>query len=251
MRIERDDKGRALFGPWEAGLQALIVLNLLAFAVETLPDLDGRSQRLLSGFEMLSSGIFLGEYVLRVAWSRPRLGYAFSFFGIIDLLAILPSLLALGFDLRSLRIVRLLRLFRILKLARYGPTIRRFQRAFEIAREELAVFGAVALVVLYLAAVGIYHFEHEAQPEVFSSVFHSLWWATTTLTTVGYGDAYPVTVGGRLFTFVVLVVGLGVVAVPTGLVAAALTKAREEERETKTKPQTKPAAVPVSTRKRR
>ncbi|MBU6302821.1 MAG: ion transporter [Verrucomicrobia bacterium] len=231
MPVERDGKGRPFFGRWEAGFQALILLNLIAFALETLPGLDGRSLRLLNGFEVFSTAVFAVEYVLRVSWSRPRLGYAFSLFGLVDLLAILPSILALGIDLRSLRILRLLRLIRILKLARYGTVIRRFERAFEIARDELAVFGAVALIFLYLAAVGIYHFEHEAQPEVFSSVFHSLWWATTTFTTVGYGDAYPVTPGGRLFTFVVLVLGLGIVAVPTGLIATALGKAREEERE--------------------
>ena len=87
------------------------------------------------------------------------------------------------------------------------------------------------LIVLYLAAFGIYHFEHEAQPEQFKSIFHSIWWAVTTLTTVGYGDIYPVTLGGRFFTFVVLMVGLGVVAIPPGLVASALSKAREEEEE--------------------
>jgi voltage-gated potassium channel len=95
----------------------------------------------------------------------------------------------------------------------------------------LALFGAVALIVLYLAGVGIYQFEHDAQPEVFSSVFHCLWWATTTLTTVGYGDAFPITAGGRIFTFFVLVVGLAIVAVPTGLMASALTQARDDEKE--------------------
>ena len=77
--------------------------------------------------------------------------------------------------------------------------------------------------------VGIYYFENEAQPEVFSSVFHSLWWSVCTLTTVGYGDVYPVTTGGKIFTFVVLATGLGIISVPAGLVASALSKARELE----------------------
>jgi len=83
--------------------------------------------------------------------------------------------------------------------------------------------------LLYLSAVGIYYFENAAQPDQFKSVFHSLWWAITTLTTVGYGDMFPITVGGKVFTFFVLMIGLGIVAVPTGLVASALSQAREED----------------------
>ena len=86
---------------------------------------------------------------------------------------------------------------------------------------------------LSLASVGIYYFEHDAQPDVFTSVFHSLWWAVTTLTTVGYGDSYPITLGGKIFTFIILMIGLGFVAVPTGLFASALSAARNEEREDK------------------
>ena len=82
--------------------------------------------------------------------------------------------------------------------------------------------------MLYLTAVGIYYFEHEAQPEQFKSIFHSLWWALTSLTTVGYGDMYPITVGGKVFTFVILSIGLGIVAIPTGLLASALSQARQE-----------------------
>ena len=91
------------------------------------------------------------------------------------------------------------------------------------------LFLCVAVLVLYFAAVGIYYFENETQPETFASVFHNLWWAVATLTTVGYGDVYPVTVGGKIFTFFVLLIGLGIVSVPAGLVASALSKAREME----------------------
>jgi voltage-gated potassium channel len=147
------------------------------------------------------------------------------------LLAILPFYFSLGIDLRSIRAFRLLRLFRIFKLARYSMAVRRFHRAFAIAREELVLFGTAALIVLYLSAVGIYYFENAVQPEKFSSVFASLWWAICTLTTVGYGDIYPITTGGRVFTFFVVIVGIGLVAVPSGLLASALSKAREEDKE--------------------
>src|SRR5690606_19969337 len=155
----------------------------------------------------------------------------FSFFGIVDLLAILPFYLASGLDLRAIRIFRLLRLFRILKLFKYNSALKRFHRALLIVREELIIFGFVAMIMLYLSAVRIYYFENDAQPDQFKSVFHSLWWALTTLTTVGYGDMYPITLGGRIFTFFVLMIGLGVVAVPTGLIASALGQVRREDGE--------------------
>ena len=116
------------------------------------------------------------------------------------------------------------RLFRILKLVRYNDAFSHFFAAFARIRDELLLFLICTLMLIYLSATGIYFFENEAQPETFSSVFHSLWWAVATLTTVGYGDAYPITVGGRIFTFFILLIGLGIVSVPSGLLASSLTK---------------------------
>ena len=93
----------------------------------------------------------------------------------------------------------------------------------------MILFVCVAILLLYFSAVGIYYFEHEAQPDKFSSVFHSMWWSVETLTTVGYGDIIPVTVGGKVFTLAILLIGLGIVSVPAGLVASALSKARAME----------------------
>ena len=227
--IQRDKKGRASFGRWDYLIQALIVLSLVSFAIETLPTLSSEWRRYLRMFEVFTVSVFTIEYILRLVLCRPRFSYAFSFFGAIDLLAILPFYLSTGIDLRSIRAFRMLRLFRLLKLARYNAAIQRFQRAFLIAKEELVLFGALALIVLYLSSVGIYYFERDAQPEAFGSVFHALWWSVATLTTVGYGDVYPVTVGGKVFTFLILIIGLGIVAVPTGLFASALSRARETE----------------------
>lgn len=214
---------------FDLSIQLLIVVSLITFSLETLPNLTEGARTTLYSIEVFCIVVFTVEYVLRVLVADRKLKFVTSFFGLVDLLAILPFYLSLGFDLRSIRIVRLIRVFRIFKLARYNRAVRRFRIAILIAREELILFGMVTLIVLYLAAVGIYYFERDAQPEKFASVFHSFWWATTTLTTVGYGDVYPVTLGGRCFTFVVLVVGLGIVAVPTGLLASALSKAREIE----------------------
>ncbi len=133
----------------------------------------------------------------------------------------------MGLDLRGIRALRLLRLFRILKLARYSQAISRLGLALKLAREELILFLAMSIVVIYLAAVGIYYFERDVQPEAFASIPYAMWWTVVTLTTVGYGDFYPVTAGGKVFTFMILFVGLGLVAVPAGIIASALSKARE------------------------
>jgi len=210
-------------------IQALIVLSLVTFSVETLPNLSEPTRRVLRFTEVTTVAIFTGEYLLRLLVADRKLSFVFSFYGIIDLLAILPFYIASGLDLRSIRVVRLLRLFRIFKLVRFSQAIQRFHRAFLIAREEFILFFSVAAVLLYVSAVGIYYFEARAQPDAFGSVFHSLWWAVVTLTTVGYGDVYPITVGGRVFTFLVLMVGLGIVAVPTGIMASALSLARTIE----------------------
>ncbi|MEZ5303808.1 MAG: ion transporter [Verrucomicrobiales bacterium] len=229
--MKRDPNGQVNLGKWELLIQIVILLCLVDFAVETLPDLTDQQRFWVNAFEIFSGAIFTAEYAIRFWFSRPRRSYPLSFFGIIDLLAILPFIIGLGIDLKSLRALRLLRFFRVIKLARYSAAARRFHRAFVISKEEIILFFTTACILLYLAAMGIYHFEHEAQPEVFASMFDGLWWAVATLTTVGYGDCYPITAGGKFFTFVILLIGLGIIAVPSGMVAAALGKARQEERE--------------------
>lgn len=149
----------------------------------------------------------------------------------IDLLAILPFYISSGIDLRSIRIFRLFRLFRIFKILKYSKAIKRLKTTFLSIKEELVLFVIATSFLLYISSVGIYYFENEAQTEQFKSVFHCLWWSIITLTTVGYGDSYPITVGGKIFTSIIALIGIGVVAVPTGLVASALTKAIEEENE--------------------
>jgi voltage-gated potassium channel len=210
-------------------IQFLIVVSLITFSIETLPDLSQPLRDVLRYTEIVTVLIFTAEYLLRLYVADGKLSSIFSFFGLVDLLAILPFYVSTGVDLRSIRAIRLFRLFRVLKVVRYSRAIRRFHRALLIAKEEIVLFALVAALVLFLSAVGIYYFENETQPKVFSSVFHSLWWSVCTLTTVGYGDVYPVTVGGKIFTFFVLATGLGIISVPAGLVASALSKAREME----------------------
>jgi voltage-gated potassium channel len=207
-------------------LKGLIVLTAVSVTLETVPSLHACCAPAFLGFEMIAVAAFGIEYALRV-WATPaRWRYVFSLGGLVDLLSFLPSLLVLGTDwaaLRTLRLVRLLRLFRLLRLT---IALDRLADALREVREELIVFGMLALIVIYLAAVGIYHFEHEVQPEAFGSIPQSLWWAVVSLTTVGYGDVTPITTGGRIFTSMILFLGLGIVAVPTGLIASALAQQR-------------------------
>lgn len=213
-------------------IQALIVASIITFSIETLPDLEDKTKDILFSVETFIVVIFTIEYLLRIYIADKKSGYIFSFYGIVDFIAIVPFYISLGtIDLRTLRILRMLRLFRLFKLVRYNKATTRLYRAFYIVKEELVLFGIVTLMLLYISSVGIYYFENESQPEQFKSIFHSFWWAVTTLTTVGYGDVYPITIGGRLFTFIILMIGLGLAAVPAGLLAAALSKIKTEEDE--------------------
>ena len=217
-------------GRWfDLSIQTLIILSLLSFSLETLPGLEENVYTSLQIFEVCSIIIFTVEYLLRLFVSNKKIKFIFSFYGLVDLIAILPFYLTFGIDLRSIRILRLFRLFRVFKILRYSKAIRHMIKAFVSIKEELILFMILSSFLLFLSSVGIYYFENPAQPDVFASVFHSLWWAVATLTTVGYGDIYPITAGGKIFTSIMLFIGLGIVAVPTGLIASALTKVRNDK----------------------
>ncbi len=212
-------------------IQFLIVLSVITFSVETLPNLKPQTKTILNSIEVFCVVVFTLEYLARIYVADNKPKFIFSFFGLIDLFAILPFYLSFGLDLRSLRVLRMFRLFRLLKLVRYNRAMRHFAKAMLLAKEQIILFMGVTLVLIYFAAIGIYYFENEAQPEHFSSIFDSLWWSIVTLTTVGYGDVYPITIGGRIFTFFILLIGLGIVAIPTGIISSSLTKVLEPDSE--------------------
>ena len=209
-------------------IQTAIIVSILSMTVETMPNLYPWVYKLLNGIEIVSVVIFTIELLLRLFFSEKGFRYLLTFYGWVDVLAILPFYLSLGVDLRGLRAFRLLRIFRLLKLARYSTAIRRYTIALKKAKEELILFGATALIIIFLSAVGIHIFESETQPDKFGSIPQCIWWAVSTLTTVGYGDVYPITSGGKAFTLLILTVGLAAVAVPTGIIASALTEARDQ-----------------------
>ncbi|MDG2436512.1 MAG: ion transporter [Polaribacter sp.] len=216
-------------------IQVLIVFSIIIFSLGTLPNLTPLWQNIINYVDILFYSIFAIEYFLRIYVSDKRLKYIFSFFGIVDLLAILPFLFARQFDLRAIRALRVFRLTRVLKISRYDESLKTFAIAIKIIKPEITLFYIITSIFLFLSATGIYYFEHAVQPIEFASVFHSLWWAIITITTVGYGDVYPITIGGRIFTFAILLLSLAIITVPTGLIASALSKARNMEIEQKEK----------------
>lgn len=207
---------------YEALSQAIVVLSAAVLALETLPDLTPFWRNALLGLEIFCLTAFAVDFWLRLYSAPDRRAYLTSFWGIIDLLSWLPALFFLAPDWQVVRILKLFRLVRLLKLVRGIAAVERLRYAFRETWDELLVVISAAALVVFLSSVGIYHFEKEAQPDLFKSIPHSMWWAIATLSTVGYGDIYPVTVGGRIFTALVMLVGLGVIAVPAGLITAAL-----------------------------
>ena len=203
-------------------IQALIILSILSFSLETLPDLNPVVKKRLEDFEIIGVCIFSVEYLLRIYLTHKPLKYIFSFFGIIDILAVLPFYLSTSIDLRSIRIFRLFRLFRIFKLLKYNSALDRIKDAFNDIKNELIIFITATLFLLYISAIGIYYFENPVQPEAFKSIFHSMWWAVGAV--FGYGDLLPITVGGKIFSSIIVFIGIGLVAIPTGLLASAFSK---------------------------
>ena len=199
-------------------IQTLIIYSLITFSIATLPDLSIGTLHFLEISRLITVTIFTLEYVLRVLVADKKMSYIFSFFGLIDLLAILPFYLSLT----------VLRIFRILKIGRYNKALQRFSFMMKDLKEEFLIFFTTTLFLIYLSGVGIYYFENTVQPENFKSIFHSIWWAIATLTTVGYGDIYPITTGGKIFTFIMLMIGLGIVSVPAGLISSAMQKANNK-----------------------
>lgn len=215
---------------FEIFIQTLILLSIVSFSLDTIPNISEELSQILQGFEIFSISIFSIEYLLRIYVSKKPLQYIFSFYGFIDLVAILPFYLNGVLDLRFLRAFRILRIFRVVRLIKYNDALNRFKKAFAIVKEEIILFFLITIVLIFITSAGIYYFEHEAQPEVFKSIFHSPWWSIVTLTTVGYGDVYPITLGGKIFTFFVLMIRVGIVTIPAGLVANALLKAIDNEK---------------------
>jgi voltage-gated potassium channel len=211
-------------------LAALIVANAICVTLESLPGIDRTLVQALRGFEALSTCIFVVEYVARV-WtcveqrhlSHPvwgRLRFMRQPLSLLDLVAV--ATYWTPWDLRFLRVVRLVRLLKVFHLYEFEAALDRLTVSLSRRKELLLVSVVLMALFVYLAASLLYQIEHQRQPEVFSSVPATFWWATVTFNTIGYGDMVPLTSFGRLFAGLVSVFGIGVFALPTAIVIAAI-----------------------------
>lgn len=213
----------------------LILLNVLAIVLESVQPIRQQFQSAFDHFEFFSVIVFTVEYILRIwtanltpGFKRPILGnikYAFTPLAIIDLLAFLPFYLPyFGVDLRLLRVLRIFRIFRLLKIARYVKALSFITRVFTQKKEELVISLMLTFFLLLIASTLMYYAESEHQPEGFSSIPETMWWGIATLTTVGYGDVYPITPLGRLLGGIIAIIGIGLFALPTGILASGFSE---------------------------
>ncbi len=233
--LDGQRKHGGLFMATDAILCTLILLNVVATVLETLPGWGERFGTWLLWLELVSVFIFTIEYALRV-WScvedrrhdyrhpvRGRLRYALTPLAIVDLLSFLPFYLAFLLPI-DLRILRLFRLIRLLKITRYSPALRSLGAVFR--SEARSIMGALLLMCMavLLASSAMYVLEREAQPEVFGSIPAALWWGVVTMTTVGYGDVTPITTPGKMLGALVTIFGIGIFALPTAILAAGFAR---------------------------
>jgi len=213
-------------------IYALIIANIVAMVLESHQSIEKQFSRGFHYFEVVSILIFSLEYLYRILtsfkeekWKGVK-KYMFSFFGLIDLISILPFYLKqfVLLDGRFFRILRLFRLSRVFKLGRDSKSLKLFIKALTSVKNELKFTLFLSILTILFSASAIYFLENEAQPEVFSSITASLWWATVSLATVGYGDIVPITVWGKVFASIISLVGIGVVAIPTGIISASFVE---------------------------
>jgi voltage-gated potassium channel len=219
----------------ELGLILLIFINIVAILLESVARIDSRYNHIFLLIEIVSIVIFTIEYILRV-WSidespryrKPvsgRLQYMFSPMAIIDVLAIIPFYLAFfPIDLRFLRIIRLFRLFRLLKIARYLKALNLIEAVLKERKEQIYLSVMFIFFLLIIVSTLMYYVENDAQPNVFSSIPASMWWGIETLTTVGYGDMLPATIYGKILGGMISVLGIGLFALPAGILSSGLTE---------------------------
>lgn len=238
-------------------ISGLIILNVIVIMFESIEEMHSTVYDIMHIFDIFSVAVFSIEYAMRILIAdmvhsdttplRARLRYIFSFLGLVDLFAILPFYLPfiVTLDLRFLRILRLLRLFRIFKLAHYSKSIRMVGTVLRKQKYELLVTVVGTFLILLVTSSLMYEIEHDVQPDKFPNIFATFWWAIATLTTIGYGDVYPVTGWGQFLAAVTALFGIGLVAIPTGILSMGFMeeiqkRAKEKKKAEKKKEELEP-----------
>ncbi|MBO4243466.1 MAG: ion transporter [Bacteroidales bacterium] len=235
-------------------IMTLILVNVVSMILETVKSVYEPYHIYFHAFELLVIAVFTCEYIMRILTAdlafpcgnrlKSILKYIFSFYGLIDLLAILPFYMPFTkLDLRIVRTLRLLRFLRLFKITRYNNSMELIKSVMSEKRSELGVTCFVILIVMIIASFLMFYAENAAQPDHFPNVLACIWWSIVTLTTVGYGDVFPVTGIGRFIGGVIAFLGIGLVALPTGIISAGFleklnekNKEPEKEKETATEP---------------
>jgi len=224
-------------------ISILIIINVIALFLESYEHINEQYKTLFWFIEIFSIIIFSIEYIIRI-WTadlayttikpyKARLKYIFSFMGVIDLLSIIPFYLPyiIKIDLRVIRVLRLFRLLRLLKLNRHSNSLKLIINVFKRTKSDILITVFIVSLLLIMSATLMYNIENTAQPEAFANIGEALWWAVATLTTVGYGDIYPVTGIGKILSGIIALLGIGIVALPTGIISSAYIEEIQYNRE--------------------
>jgi voltage-gated potassium channel len=228
-------------------IMTLILLNVLLVILETVDVIYSEYYLIFEILEIISVFIFTVEYLLRLwictlnpKYSAPvvgRIRYALTPLAIVDLLAIAPFYLPmlLPFDLRFIRALRLTRMLRVLKIGRYSESLKTFYSVLSAKRAEIFIVLFVMFILLITSAVIMYYVENDAQPEAFSNIPQAMWWGIATLTTVGYGDIFPITPLGKIFATVIAILGIGMFALPAGILGSGFIEELQKKKNIATK----------------
>lgn len=240
--IEYTGKPFSLNWIYDFVLIFMVLLNALAIIIESMAEIFAVYRKQLIVFELISIMFFALDYFLRLwcitensKYNHPlkgRLKYMITPMAIIDLMAFMPYIASIYADnFQYVKFFSILRFFRFLKVVRYIKAVKIFGNVLRNKRNELSFSFVFILFILLLVSTLMYYVEREAQPDDFKSIPHAMWWAIATLTTVGYGDVVPVTLAGKMLGGIIAILGIGLVAIPSGIMAAGFTDEIRKERE--------------------
>ena len=231
---------------FESIVQLVILYSIVAYYVEAEMLEEGSVAALAVFFqwnERIVGAFFTLEYLFRWKHSKNPRRYPFTLLAIIDMLAVLPFFVAITVNMRSLRLVRTFRILfvlRLFKLYRYNIALQNVMHGFRKVKDELAVVGFVVVIMVMFSAVAMHEFEHEVQPDKFAHLSDAVWWSFVTLTTVGYGDLYPMTAGGRVIAVITMTVGIGIFGTFISLIGSSFLSTMRDQQESRQQPMRQP-----------